>query len=165
MLRKTIVFCLLSLVARADEPYNSFIEKWEGRRHKIYIDSLGNPSIGVGFNLKTTNENLKNAAKSGVLTDEQIDYFLEREIIIAKNRAAKFFSTFYAQPEEIKLILVDMSYNLGNRLHGFIKFQAAIDSYDYGDAAAELFNSKWFGQVGKRSKHHYHQLLEIRAEK
>ena len=166
MKSKIILFFLSALVAQAYEPYNSFIEKWEGRRYGVYIDSTGNPTIGVGFNLKTANDELKRAANSGRMTDEQINHFLEIEVIEAKNRAIKLFSSFHSQPEEIKLILVDLSYNLGNnRLKNFIKFRAAINGHDYKEAARELIASRWFGQVGRRSRHHVEVLLSFSQDK
>lgn len=159
-MKKAILLSLLALSAHAVEPYNSFIEKWEGRRYGVYIDSTGHPSIGVGFNLKSAEGTLKELVKAqdGSLSDGQINYWLEREVLKAQNIARKNFESFDFQPLSVKLILVDLCYNLGNKIEQFVKFKEAIESYDYKLAAAELMNSKWYKQVGKRARHHCYVL-------
>lgn len=49
--------------------------------------------------------------------------------------------------------MLDMTYNLGiNGLMRFKKMMAAISCRDYELAALEMKNSKWYKQVGDRSK-------------
>jgi lysozyme len=58
-------------------------------------------------------------------------------------------------PDEMRLILVDMAFQLGETgLSRFVKFRAAVESKDWQRAADELVNSKWYLQSGRRSKHH-----------
>jgi hypothetical protein len=45
-----------------------------------------------------------------------------------------------------------MSYNLGNKLYNFEKMREAIRTRNLNAVPAEMKNSKWYGQVGNRSK-------------
>jgi GH24 family phage-related lysozyme (muramidase) len=136
--------------------------KHEGKRSKMYLDSKGIPTIGVGFNLKRPDAKslLKSvgAEYSSVmngqeLTEQQIDALLNITIKEAQQIAESNFSTFNEQPNDVKAVLVDMAFNLGpTRLAGFVKLKAAIDGKDYARAAQEMQNSQWYSQVGNRSK-------------
>ena len=60
---------------------------------------------------------------------------------------------FHKQPRDIQIVLVDMAFNLGdNGLGKFVKFRKALMRYDYKSAADEMIDSKWYYQVGNRSK-------------
>jgi lysozyme len=45
-----------------------------------------------------------------------------------------------------------MYFNLGNRLFGFKKTLKYIDEGNYAQAAEEMLDSKWAGQVGERAQ-------------
>ena len=50
-------------------------------------------------------------------------------------------------------VVIDMRYNLGpTRFRGFKKMVAALAVGDYQKAAAEMVDSKWYHEVGNRSK-------------
>jgi lysozyme len=50
-------------------------------------------------------------------------------------------------------VVIDMRYNLGpTRFRGFKKMIAALAVGDYQKAAAEMVDSKWYHEVGNRSK-------------
>ena len=52
-----------------------------------------------------------------------------------------------------KKVVIDMRYNLGpTRFRGFKKMIAALARGDYKAAAAEMVDSKWYHEVGNRSK-------------
>lgn len=68
-------------------------------------------------------------------------------------------------PEEVKAILTNMAFNLGKRgLKGFRKMLAAIKLGDWGTAANEMENSKWFNQVGDRSKRLVERMRNVNAK-
>ncbi|MCV6587566.1 MAG: hypothetical protein OIF57_00865 [Marinobacterium sp.] len=51
-----------------------------------------------------------------------------------------------------QLVLANMAYNLGvPRLKGFRKMWRALEQGDYKLAAAEMLDSRWARQVGKRA--------------
>ena len=60
---------------------------------------------------------------------------------------------FDSQPFDMKLVLVDMCFNLGNSgLRTFKKFLDAVEKKDYNRASDEMIDSRWYSQVGNRSK-------------
>jgi len=73
---------------------------------------------------------------------------LQRSILIAK----KFIPNLDQQPDNIQIVLIDMAYNLGNRLFEFKKLQSAIQQKDYKRVGAEMKNSNWYRRVGLRGR-------------
>lgn len=145
-----------------DDIFN-FVKDHEGYRPHVYKDSLGIPTIGIGFNL-TRPDAKKIAQQAGVnyqnillgkedLTDEQVKDIFKITITIAYKDAKQWIPNFDGLPKNIKLAILDLSFNMGySRLSKFIKTKDFILSKDYSNAAKELQNSKWATQVGKRAK-------------
>ncbi len=140
-----------------------FITKHEGYRNKVYLDSLGIPTIGIGFNLRRPDAPMVlkrlgldyNKVLSGeqILTDEQVKEIFQLSLKIAYADVKNYIPQFDALPKNIKLALIDLSFNLGyNRLSKFVKTRQYIIAGDYKSAANELMNSKWATQVGNRAK-------------
>lgn len=137
------------------------VKQHEGLRTKVYKDSVGIPSIGYGYNLKRSfadselnqvGSSLEAVMNGNPLTLEQINKLfekdLQRSILIAK----KFIPNLDQQPDNIQVVLIDMAYNLGNRLFEFKKLQSAIQQKDYKRAGAEMKNSNWYHQVRLRGR-------------
>lgn len=134
----------------------TFIEQWEGRKAVAYRCSEGFLTIGVGHRIQK-GENLPQK-----LSDAQIDRLLALDTAKAIGAAKRIVDDFDAHPPMVKLILVDMALNLGPS--GLKKFKRAIkacNDQDYLLMSEELKDSKWFGQVGQRSKHHVDALSRI----
>jgi lysozyme len=135
----------------------------EGKKNHVYNDSLGIPTIGVGFNLKRGDAPAKIGALGlsyddvvagdQDLTDDQIDTLLDADIETAiNNTAKKIYPGFDDIDTDRQVILVDLSFNMGySRLSGFKNTNAAINSGDWETAADELKNSNWYKQVGNRA--------------
>jgi lysozyme len=145
-----------------DDIYN-FIKANEGSSGKIYKDPAGNLAIGIGFNIdrpfaKKWFQQLGidyNAARNGskILTDDEIKKLFQRDAELALLNAKKFVSNFDSLPYDVKLVLIDMSFNLGeNRLSKFIKLKNALEKNDFQEAAKEMKNSKWYNQVKNRGE-------------
>lgn len=135
----------------------------EGRKDTMYLDSLGVPTIGVGFNLDRTDakELIENlgldyaAVRAGAvsLTDGQIDALLDHDIDQAIADAKTIFLNFHNLSPNRQAVLVDMSFNLGlTRLKKFVKFIANIENNDFDGAVREMIDSAWNNQVGKRAE-------------
>ena len=63
------------------------------------------------------------------------------------------FPAFGAFPEEAQRILANMMFNLGRpRFESFRKLIAAVKASDWSKAAVEMEDSRWYWQVGDRSK-------------
>lgn len=153
----------LPLSAQAKESLKDQIGRHEGLSVKAYTDSVGKRTIGIGFNLDDNKELAKrlfsqwkldyNKVYSGdvSLSSEQVQKLFELSLPIAVSVAKKFVKNFDQQPEEIKEVLINMSFNLGNRLHQFEKTKEYLEAKDYKNASKEMLKSKWATQVGKRA--------------
>ncbi len=143
------------------EEISRMIERHEGKKNKVYYDTMGIPTIGIGFNLNRydTDKRLKDIGTSRqeilegkVLTDEQIYFLFEKDLNEARVTAQSFLPNFNEHPAKIQNVIIDMAFNLGtNRLAGFKKFREALLRKDYRTAANEMIDSKWYSQVGNRS--------------
>lgn len=140
-----------------------FITKHEGYRNKVYLDSLGIPTVGIGFNLRRPDAPIilkrlgleygKVLNGDQILTDEQVKEIFQLCLKIAYADVKHYIPKFDTLPKNIKLALIDLSFNLGyNRLSKFVKTRQFIIAGDYKNAANELMSSKWATQVGDRAK-------------
>jgi GH24 family phage-related lysozyme (muramidase) len=60
---------------------------------------------------------------------------------------------FYNLPSDIQRVLVNMCFNLGGtRLSKFKNMLTACRAHDWNEMARQMEDSRWFGQVGRRSK-------------
>lgn len=117
------------------------IERHEKLELKPYLDTVGKLTIGIGRNLDDV----------GISKDEAI-YLFENDI----NPKIEFmlkYTWFNYLSDNRKLVILDMVFNLG--VAGFFEFKKLIKAIERGEfkiAADEMIDSKWFKQVGKRSK-------------
>lgn len=138
------------------------IEDCEGRRAKVYYDTKGIPTIGVGFNLHRQDAprllgamgvNYANVV-AGVclLTDAQIDALLDVTLDEAIASARRLVADFDSHPDVVQETLVNLVFNIGEGgVRQFHHMRDAIDQHDYDRAADELRDSTWYGQVGRRA--------------
>ncbi len=146
--------------ARPD--FVSFIEGHEGRRYTVYKDTVGVPTVGVGFNLQrgdavrqlsNVGANHQNVLRGARLSDEQIDTLLRHDVDVAETVARRLLPNFDELPADIQLVMVDMAFNLGQpRLTQFNNMLAAVRNNDFNRAADEMVDSRWYSQVGNRSR-------------
>ena len=113
----------------------------EGRRTFPYKDSEGILTIGVGWNLEANG-----------LPDNIIDMLLDRGIDDAEVVLDGFFLEWRELSNVRQRVLMNMAFNLGNRISGFKKMLAAIKIGDFDEAAVQMLDSKWALQVGPRSQ-------------
>lgn len=146
----------------SDDVYE-FIKSNEGYKNKVYKDPAGNLAIGLGFNLdrplaKGLFKNMGidiNTVRQGkrVLSEKEIKQLFTYDLNLAVNNAKLFINNFDYIPYEVKMALIDMSYNLGlPRLSKFHNFKTALEAQDYTLAAKEMKNSKWYTQVKGRGE-------------
>jgi lysozyme len=122
----------------------------EGVRTKVYLDSLGIESIGVGRNLRDKG-----------LSMLEIDFLLENDLTDAERDARSLVVTFDKLTDARKAVLLNMALNLGRtRLAGFKRFLEAIHAEAWEQAAAEMLDSKWAAQTGDRAKRLAQQMRE-----
>jgi lysozyme len=114
----------------------------EGVRTKVYKDSLGIESIGVGRNLRDKG-----------LSMLEVDYLLENDLTDAERDARSLVAAFDKLSEERKAVLVNMAFNLGrSRLASFKRFLEAVNAGAWEQASAEMLDSIWASQVGARAQ-------------
>lgn len=140
----------------------AFITKHEGVRYVMYKDSLGIPTIGVGFNLtrpdaKSIIEGLGldyQATLRGLvkLTKDQVNVLLDKDIAECLVGLKQIFPTFDSMPDNAKAVLIDLRFNLGQK--GLLGFPNTLQDFkdgNYKTAALRLSQSKWAKQVKIRA--------------
>ena len=114
--------------------------KHEGLELKPYKDTRGILTIGVGRNLED----------NGIEQDEAL-YMLENDINRCKNELREIFNDFDELPENVKLVLIDMIFNLGKSR--FLKFKhmiSAVKNRNWGNMIKEMKDSKWCRELKNR---------------
>jgi lysozyme len=77
----------------------------------------------------------------------------EEDFLDALEDAESLVEGLYNKPDAVVRVLVNMAFNIGrSRLSKFKKMLHAIEEGDYNKAADEMVDSKWYSQVGRRSK-------------
>lgn len=108
----------------------------EGLRLRVYRDSLGIETIGVGRNLRDR----------GITTDEAL-YLLNNDLDECILDLSGF-AWFVTLDPVRQRALVDLRFNLGPaKLRRFTKMLTALESYDFVAASRELIDSAWAEQV------------------
>lgn len=139
------------------------VKQHEGVKPKVYRDSGGIPTVGVGFNLNRQDsiQRLKEVGanyvkiKSGQasLTDEQMSKLLIQDLTAAQKDAVTLVQNWNALPTSVQGVLIEMTFNLGKKgLSEFKNFLGYINTQNFDKAADEMLNSSWARQVGNRAK-------------
>jgi len=126
-----------------------------------YRDSLGISTIGIGINLEDggitdieldyIGKTLEQVLEQGI-TQEEAYYLCRNDISNVEKELLKKKPLVKQLDEARQMCLVDMGFNLGiPRLMKFKKMWEAIERQDFEWAAAEMLNSRWAKQVGKRA--------------
>ena len=113
----------------------------EGVRDKVYLDTEGIETIGVGRNLRDKG-----------LSEDEIDYLLQNDISEFKSGVQDTWSWWDNLDDVRQRVVVDMAFNMG--LGGLSKFNKTlghIENGEYEEAASEMLNSRWAEQVGRRA--------------
>ena len=128
------------------------IERDEGRVNEVYKCTMGVSTFGVGHAIKESDPEwgLVIGAK---ISDERIDQAFDQDIEITLEECCRLYPDFYDLPDEVQLIIANMMFNLGStRLAKFKGMKAGVDARDWDKAADEMVDSRWYHQVGNRSK-------------
>lgn len=118
------------------------IKEHEGLRFLPYVDTTGNVTIGYGCNL------------SAGISDDEAEFLLRNRIELSIGEAEKMpWWNKVSDNDARSNALIECIYNLGARKFSvFIKVHAALCAGDFRTASAELLNSLWAKQVGKRAE-------------
>lgn len=114
----------------------------EGKRAKMYQDTVGKWTAGVGRNLSDR-----------AFSDDEIQLMLSNDIDLAVKDARQLVPGFDNLDEVRQEILVNMAFNMGYaKLSGFKRFLAAVNGSEFAEASIEMLDSKWAQQVGDRAQ-------------
>jgi len=113
----------------------------EGRRARIYLDSVGKVTGGVGRNLTDR-----------PFSEDEMDLMLKNDIKGAARDLDRRLPWWRQMSEARQNVLANMCFNMGiDRLLGFVKALDLMRASRYDAAAAEMLDSKWAKQVGDRA--------------
>jgi lysozyme len=113
----------------------------EGLRFKIYLDTVGKSTIGVGRNLSDVG-----------ISREEAMIMLDNDITAATTALDATFPWWRGMNDVRQNAIVNMAFNLGiHRLAGFKLALAAMEKGDYAEAANQMEHSEWYTQVGGRA--------------
>ena len=129
------------------------IRNHEGYRDKVYKDSLGHRTIGIGH-LCLDHEKW---VDDKVYPRKVIEKTFEYDFNIALNDARKLIVEENIHPDAFGC-LINLCFNIGGpRASRFKKALSALEKQDYKVAAIEFLDSRWAKQVPNRA----HELAEI----
>lgn len=131
--------------------------RYEGYSSVVYLDSLGKPTCGIGHLLRPSD----NLQVGIILTPQQIDSFFQQDIA----NAVKIVDSLKLNLDEVRYrVLVNLCFNLGNKITQFVHFLGACRVGDWATASAQLRSSTWFSQVGHRGPETCYAILNGRYE-
>lgn len=116
----------------------------EGFKSKPYKCTEGFLTIGFGRNLD-----------SNGITKQEAVYLLENDIDDCKADLWTIygFRFFNNLPENVRLVQLDMRFNLGQAGYvGFKKMISAVRKMNFAEAVKQMKDSKWYKQVPNRAK-------------
>ena len=117
------------------------IKKHEGYSKKVYKDTLGYDTIGIGF-----------LVSSLELDEDVCDIILERRLASNEKVLQRKLTFYRNQPREVQNIIQNMYYQLGNKLFNFVKTLHYIENDKYKAASIEMLDSLWAKQTPNRAK-------------
>ena len=141
------------------------IKRHEGEVLEVYEDSLGYLTLGVGHLIQKSDPEYGQPAGTPVSQEvvdmyyeDDFDKHVEETIHVCENNNI----VFDALPESIQHVLVNMCFNLGaNRLGKFRNMLYAVSTSNWKEMASQMEDSRWFGQVGRRSVELQEMVLEL----
>lgn len=132
----------MAKVVRNDINILERIKQNEGLRLKPYRCTAGKLTIGYGRNIEDNG-----------ITEAEASFLLENDIKNSEAECCRAFSWFQKLDDIRRGVIIELCFNMGlKRLRGFKKMLAACECGNYDNAAAEMLNSLWARQVGKRAK-------------
>ena len=117
------------------------IKRHEGYSKKVYSDTLGYDTIGIGF-----------LVASLELDEDVCDIILERRLRKNEMVLQRKLTFYNKSPQKVKNILQNMYYQLGNKLFNFVKTLHYIENSKYQAASIEMLDSLWAKQTPNRAK-------------
>ena len=113
----------------------------EGKRRRIYADTVGKQTVGVGRNMTDRD-----------MSDDEIGLMLKNDIAMVCGQLDKAAPWWANLSERRKQALANFVFNVGIATAlTFKNTMQLMQSGQYTAAADEMMRSKWAGQVGARA--------------
>jgi GH24 family phage-related lysozyme (muramidase) len=139
----------------------ALITKHEGSKSCVYTDTMGHPTVGIGYNLdlgsapaalaKCGADYSKVRAGTQCLTSTQIQCLFTPSYNTAVSGAQQLVSSYNSLCCNVQEVMTDMTYNMGVGTFGtFKQFIALINQGKWADAAQDGKGTAWCRQVGGR---------------
>lgn len=139
------------------------LEGDEGVKYEIYMDHLGYPTFGIGHLIKKTDPEYGLPIGTQV-SKKRVQEVFEEDMAVVINDCRILFKNFDNKPEEVKLVLANMMFNIGRtKFSKFIKFKLAIQEHKYSIAGKEMINSLWYQQVTNRAERLRKRLVSVNS--
>ena len=133
------------------------LRRHEGFQAKVYTDSRGNPTIGIGHKI-TVADKVANQLTGHSISIDQALLLLREDLALALHYALRQVRFWQGQststiPPLLQDIVTEMAFVLGpTGLAGFHRFGDALFFSNWAAAAEELRNSLWATEVPHRVK-------------
>jgi len=127
------------------------LELDEGVKYEIYNDHLGYATFGIGHLVIDSDPEHGQEIGTAVSEDRVIEAF-NSDVQTVLADCEQLYYGFNVLPEEVKLIIANMMFNMGRpRLSKFKGMKAGVDAQDWNKAADEMIDSAWYRQVPNRA--------------
>ena len=124
----------------------------EGCKFEIYLDHLGLPTYGIGHLVVEGDPEYGQPVGTPV-DEERVRQVFNLDIASTLDECQVLYPDFDDLPEDCKLIIANMMFNMGRpRLSKFKGMKAGVDARDWNRAADEMVDSRWHDQVPNRAK-------------
>ena len=133
------------------ERIQNLLIQHEGERLKVYRDSKGILTIGIGRNLE--NKGISRIESRFLLQNDISDHIFKLET---------YYPWFTNLDETRQCVLIDMCHQLGIRgLSLFKNFLAAMEAEDYRRASSEMLDSKWAREDSPKRARELAQMIDM----
>lgn len=123
----------------------------EGIKHVTYKCSADRLTFGIGHLVLPDEPEYDQPVGTPVSSDRVTECF-DRDVGTVIEESKRLYPQFDNLPEEVKLIICNMLFNLGlPTLSKFKDMQAAINDRLWDEAADAMLDSKWARQLPNRS--------------
>ena len=127
------------------------LEEDEGCMYVVYLDHLKLKTCGVGHLVRADDPEFDMDVGDPV-SEERVAELFAKDIGWTISDCQKLVPDFDMLPEEVRLILANMMFNMGlTRMRKFLRMLAAVEERRWEKAADEMYSSRWREQVPARS--------------
>jgi lysozyme len=117
------------------------IERHEGKRTRPYTDTVGKLTVGIGRNISDV-----------PFSKDEIYLVFRNDVAQARRARERLFPTWVELSAVPQAVLLDIMDNMGSaRIRGSRRTRRALRRQGFENSAVEMLDSKWAGQVGKKT--------------